>query len=58
MLLDQLRDSPSADAVNWTAVESLISCGGIRIEDNIVITDQAPENMTRDAFDALSSASA
>ena len=58
MLLDQLRESPSADAVNWTAVESLISCGGIRIEDNIVITDQAPENMTRDAFDALSSASA
>jgi Xaa-Pro dipeptidase len=31
-------------------VEQLKPYGGIRIEDNVVATAAAPENMTRDAF--------
>jgi len=34
-------------------VEALKPYGGIRIEDDVVCTDGAPENLTRDAFAAL-----
>ena len=39
--------------IDWTLVEHLRPFGGIRIEDNVVTTGGAPENMTRDAFAAL-----
>ncbi|UTW14378.1 Xaa-Pro dipeptidase [Marinobacterium rhizophilum] len=51
-LLDKLRQGRAADAVNWQQVETLMPCGGIRIEDNVAITAQGHENMTRDAFAA------
>lgn len=36
------------DAVNWPLVDSLIASGigGVRMEDNIVVTDGTPENLT------------
>ena len=36
------------DAVNWPLVDSLVASGigGVRMEDNILITDGAPENLT------------
>jgi Xaa-Pro dipeptidase len=37
-------------------VERLRPYGGIRIEDNVVATDNVPENMTRDAFAGLAAA--
>jgi Xaa-Pro dipeptidase len=49
-LLDTLRAGPHAAAVNWTLVETLHSCGGIRIEDNVVVTASGHENLTRTAF--------
>jgi Xaa-Pro dipeptidase len=49
-LLKLLRHGPHADAVNWTLVETLRSCGGIRIEDNVVVTPSGHDNLTRSAF--------
>ncbi len=36
--------------IDWAVVDELRPYGGIRIEDNVVATAAAPENMTRDAF--------
>ncbi|MEO9078268.1 MAG: Xaa-Pro dipeptidase [Rhodanobacter sp.] len=50
MLLAELRDKPVSNDINWDKVEAFKRYGGIRIEDDVVCTDGAPENMTRDAF--------
>lgn len=50
-LLEPLRTGPAAGLVDWSAVESLIPFGGVRIEDNVVIHADRVENLTRDAFD-------
>jgi len=49
-LLAKLRDHPAASLVNWTLVEKLQPWGGIRVEDNIVITAKGARNLTREAF--------
>ena len=54
-LLTAARDDPKrAPLIDWAVVEELRPFGGIRIEDNVVATASKPENMTRDAFNALS----
>ncbi|WP_426690221.1 Xaa-Pro dipeptidase [Rhodanobacter ginsengiterrae] len=50
MLLAELRDKPFAGDIDWTKVDHFRQYGGIRIEDDVVCTDDAPENLTRDAF--------
>lgn len=50
MLLDELRAKPVASDIDWTRVDAFRPYGGIRIEDDVVCTDGAPENLTRDAF--------
>ena len=55
MLLEELRTESAGKHINWSAVESLPGCGGIRIEDNIVVTSEQPENLTRNAFADLDS---
>lgn len=52
-LLEPLRQGPHRGEVDWAKVEHLRPYGGIRIEDNVRVTDGAPENLTRDAFKAL-----
>lgn len=52
MLLDRLRQSPDASAVSWGLVEAMLPYGGIRIEDDVHVTGDEPENLTRDAFAA------
>jgi Xaa-Pro dipeptidase len=53
-MIDSLLAAAHGDArrahIDWSVVEELKPFGGIRIEDNVVATDAAPENMTRAAF--------
>jgi Xaa-Pro dipeptidase len=53
LLLAPLRAGPHARDIDWAKVERLAPYGGIRIEDDVVVTAGAPENLTRDAFRAL-----
>jgi Xaa-Pro dipeptidase len=50
MLLEELRAKPVAADVDWAKVDAFRQYGGIRIEDDVVCTESAPENLTRDAF--------
>lgn len=50
MLLEELRSKPVAKEIDWVRVDALRPYGGIRIEDDVVCTDDAPENLTREAF--------
>ncbi|MCP5179618.1 MAG: Xaa-Pro dipeptidase [Pseudomonadales bacterium] len=50
MLLDELRASAHAHRVNWARVDAFRCCGGIRIEDNVVVTADGCDNVTRAAF--------
>jgi len=50
MLLDELRQQPAASQIDWAKVDALRPFGGIRIEDDVVCTDDLPENLTRNAF--------
>ncbi len=55
--IDSLLAAAHADErrghIDWSVVEALRPFGGIRIEDNVVTTAAAPENMTREAFAKL-----
>lgn len=53
LLLRELRAGPHAGEVDWEAVAYLSRFGGVRIEDDVVCTTDAPENLTRDAFLAV-----
>lgn len=53
MLLDELRGKPAGSDVDFTQVDRFRHFGGIRIEDDVVVTTGAPENLTREAFAAL-----
>ncbi len=52
LLLGELKNKPQARDVNWTKVDAFRRYGGIRIEDDVVCTEGAPENLSRDAFTA------
>jgi Xaa-Pro dipeptidase len=49
-LLERLKGSQEGQAVNWDRVDALSIYGGIRIEDNVIVTDGAPRNLTRSAW--------
>jgi Xaa-Pro dipeptidase len=51
-LLERARAGTQASAVDWATVDRLRQYGGIRIEDDLVVTDNGHENLTRDAFAA------
>jgi Xaa-Pro aminopeptidase len=48
LLNDPGRRKKFSAAVNWPLVEKCLGLGGIRIEDNLLITAGEPENLTAD----------
>jgi Xaa-Pro dipeptidase len=50
MLLERLRAGEHAGCIDWEAVERLAPYGGIRIEDNVLVSESDPINFTRQAF--------
>jgi Xaa-Pro aminopeptidase len=46
LLNDPVRRTKFRDAVNWSMAEQYLALGGVRIEDNLVITDGEPINLT------------
>ena len=49
-LLADLRKTENAKFVNWEKVEAFRKYGGIRIEDDVLVTETGHENLTRNAF--------
>jgi Xaa-Pro dipeptidase len=49
-LLDRLKSCSLSNLVNWAKVETLIPYGGIRIEDNILVTCSGSRNLSRPAL--------
>jgi len=52
-LLRKWRENDDVTAINWDKVETLAPYGGIRIEDNMLVTNGVPRNLTREAFVTL-----
>ena len=52
-LLEKLRRQPAGRVVDWARVEMLQPFGGIRIEDDVLVTADKPRNLTREAFATL-----
>ncbi|MGL5286509.1 MAG: Xaa-Pro dipeptidase, partial [Aeromonas sp.] len=48
-LLGTLQEGEHARRINWELVDALRPCGGIRIEDNVVLHADGVENLTRQA---------
>ncbi|MDR7192237.1 Xaa-Pro dipeptidase [Luteimonas terrae] len=52
MLLEDLKAAGHGDSIDWDRIDAFRPYGGIRIEDDVVCTGDAPENLTRDAWAA------
>ncbi|MBN9159487.1 MAG: Xaa-Pro dipeptidase, partial [Myxococcales bacterium] len=49
-LLAPLRGSPEGKLVDWNLVEALSPLGGIRIEDDVLVTSSGTRNFTREVL--------
>jgi Xaa-Pro dipeptidase len=55
-LLEPARNGALHDAIDWLRVDALRPYGGIRVEDDLLVTADGHENLTRQAFAALAAA--
>jgi len=47
-LLRRFRSGKDAAAFDWAAIDALTALGGVRVEDNVVVTASGPRNLTRE----------
>jgi Xaa-Pro dipeptidase len=50
LLLAQARANQHARHIDWARVDEFKPYGGVRIEDDVVVTTSGHENLTREAF--------
>ena len=48
MLLRRFRSGPEAQAFDWARIDALTPFGGVRVEDNVLVTAAGPRNLTRE----------
>lgn len=48
MLLEPFRAGAAAADFNWPLIDQLSPLGGIRVEDNVLVTDKGHRNLTRE----------
>ena len=48
MLLGPLRGGPHAADFDWSLIDALTPLGGVRVEDNVLVTASGPRNLTRE----------
>ena len=56
MLLDAARMNGHREHIDWAHVAAFARYGGIRVEDDVVCTTGNPENLTRNAWQAIAPA--
>ncbi len=58
LLLAQARANQHARHIDWARVDAFRPYGGVRIEDDVVVTESGHQNLTREAFEKLTSSPA
>jgi Xaa-Pro dipeptidase len=48
MLLRPFRSGAQAASFDWGLIDTLAPLGGVRIEDNVLVTPSGPRNLTRE----------
>jgi Xaa-Pro dipeptidase len=56
MLLEPLRDTDAGKRLDFAAIDRLTPLGGVRIEDNVLITESGSRNLTREKHRLASAA--